>query len=107
MAPPTPELSLYLLLQELEPSNRPVLVSPGSLNMLLGALVDLLEPEQLPSVILLKQPPHQNWLKIIEPIQLQSLPKIYLCDTEDIKRFNRTIKIYANLCISLVNRLYA
>ena len=93
MPPPTPELSLYGLLQELDPSNRPLLVSPGSLNMLLGTLVDLLEPEQLPSVILLKQPPHQNWLKIIEPIQLQSLSKIYLCDTEEIRPISASIPI--------------
>jgi signal transduction histidine kinase len=79
--PPTPDLSIYQLALDTLAAPQSLRVSPVTLKSLVGALIDVLIEEQIPTTLWVKLPPTEGWQAELNRYQQQvDIPKrIYLC----------------------------
>jgi hypothetical protein len=80
--PPTPDLSVYQLALDTLAAPQSLRVSPVTLKSLVGALIDVLIEEQIPTTLWVKLPPTEAWQAELKRYQEQVAisQRIYLCN---------------------------
>jgi signal transduction histidine kinase len=75
------DFSLYQIVQRIQPSLQPIIVSTPILKFLAGSLLDILTQQQIKADIWVKLPQTKSWLNQLERyIDEGNAEKIYWCD---------------------------